>query len=328
MSARLRVGGVTKLRLRFGPLRTVEWRGGLRPALPGLAFAVLLITCFVLESNSFNYEGVDLLLSAGVPLTFAAMSEMFIIMVGDIDFGLGFFVGLCNVVVARWFASDPGIAILVLLMLIVGYMAIGALIEVRRVPAILVTLGASFLWLGLGLTILPIPGGSSPPWLAGLMAWQPPLVPFPILVSVLLGVAAYALCYWWPYGSIIRGAGSNREAVRRAGWSTLKVRIVAYGLAGLFGVLAGVALTGITASGDATASANVTLLAIASVILGGAEFSGGIAAPVGAVFGALTISLVGLVLAFLSISSDFQTGTQGLILILVVGGRVMTRRRR
>jgi ribose/xylose/arabinose/galactoside ABC-type transport system permease subunit len=293
-----------------------------------LAFAVLLIMCFVLESNSFNYQGVDLLLSAGVPLTFAAMSEMFIIMVGDIDFGLGFFVGLCNVVVARWFASDPGIAVVVLLMLIVGYMAIGALIEVRRVPAILVTLGASFIWLGLGLTILPIPGGSSPPWLADLMAWQPPLVPFPILVSVVLGTAAYALCYWWPYGSIIRGAGSNREAVRRAGWSTLKVRIVAYGLAGLFGVLAGVALTGITASGDATASANVTLLAIAAVILGGAEFSGGIAAPVGAVFGALSISLVGLVLAFLSISSDFQTGAQGLILILVVGGRVMTRRRR
>jgi ribose transport system permease protein len=305
-----------------------RWQSRLRTGLPAAAFVLLLVACFALEPNSLSYYGISLLLSPAVPLIFAAMSVSFVILVGDIDLGLGYAVGLSNVMIASWLASTPWLAVVACLGLVVAYGLIGALVHVRRVPAIVVTLGASFVWLGLGLTILPSPGGSAPAWLEQFFSWQPPLIPLPILLAAVVALIGYWLCYRWPYGSVLRGAGGNADAARLAGWSMLRIRVVAYLLAGVFGVLAGLALTGVTASGDVTASANFTLLAIASVILGGAEFAGGVAAPIGTVLGALTISLTATVLGFLNVSSDFDTGAQGLILIIVLGGRAFMRRRR
>ena len=64
------------------------------------------------------------------------------------------------------------------------YAAVGALIHLRNLPSIVVTLGMSFVWLGLAVLVLPTPGGKSPEWLAWLMKLKPPLVPFPIIAAV------------------------------------------------------------------------------------------------------------------------------------------------
>jgi ribose transport system permease protein len=295
-------------------------------ALPVLALAGMLIWAQVLQPEALSYSGLELLLASAVPLLLAAVSQMFVIALGDIDLGTGFLVGLVNVVAARWLTGDPLLAVGVFAGLILAYMVLAVLIHVRRIPSIIVTLGASFVWLGLALLVLPVPGGSAPGWLSGLLTASPPIVPLPVLVAVVVAAVGYAISFLVPYGAVIRGAGSNADAVARTGWSTLKARVVAYGLAALFGVLAGLAVTGVTASGDATASGNYTLLAIAAVILGGGDFAGGRCVPVGAVIGALAISLVGSLLALLNVSSDYQTGAQGLVLLLVLAGRALTRR--
>ena len=57
---------------------------------------------------------------------------------------------------------------------ILVYMLLGALIHLRNLPSIVVTLGMSFVWLGLAILVLPTPGGQSPAWLAALMKYKPP----------------------------------------------------------------------------------------------------------------------------------------------------------
>ena len=47
-------------------------------------------------------------------------------------------------------------------------------IYLRRLPAIVVTLGMSFIWLGIALIVLPTPGGEAPDWLGSLMTMKPP----------------------------------------------------------------------------------------------------------------------------------------------------------
>lgn len=312
------------LRQRLGEL---GWRESFRRALPALAFVGLLGWAVDLRPAAFSYTGLTLLLSAAVPLALAAVSQMFIIMLGDIDLGIGYFVGVTNVVAAVVLPRHPVAGCGLLALFVVGYMVQGALVEIRKIPAIIVTLGASFVWLGAGLLLLPIPGGKEPTWLGSIYAAQPPVLPLPILIAVILAIVTYGISFGLPYSSVMRGAGGNALAVQRSGWSLLRVRVTIYGLAGVFGVLAGIAVTGVTASGDVNASSNYTLLAIAAVILGGGEFSGGLAVPVGTVLGAFTISLVGSVLALLNVSSNYQTGAQGLILLLVLAGRAVTRRR-
>ena len=67
---------------------------------------------------------------------------------------------------------------------------LGALIHLRNLPSIVVTLGMSFVWLGLSVLILPTPGGKAPDWLRALMTLKPPLVPFPIIAAALIAAAS------------------------------------------------------------------------------------------------------------------------------------------
>jgi ribose transport system permease protein len=48
---------------------------------------------------------------------------------------------------------------------------------------------------------------------------------------------------------------------------------------------------------------------------------------VGAVIGALTLTLAGSFLTFIRLSPDWQIGAQGVILILVLAARLLVRRR-
>lgn len=301
-----------------------QWRGRLGDALPGIALAAMLAVSAMLQSGVLTPNGLNLLFSPAVPLVLAAISQMFIIVLGDIDLGTGYLVGLASAIAAVHLATRPWLAVLMFAGVVLLYMLAGAIVHVRQIPSIIVTLGGSFIWLGLALLILPTPGGAAPGWLVTFFTVSTPVVPFPILFAAAVAAAAYFLSVRISYGAVIRGAGSNAQAVARSGWSLLKVRVVCYGLAAVFGILSGVAVAGVTSSGDANASANYTLLAIAAVILGGGEFAGGRAVPIGAVIGALAISLVGSMLTLLGVSSDYQTGVQGLVLVAVLAGRVLT----
>lgn len=292
-----------------------------------------MLVSIALQPNVLSVNGMTLLLSPAVPLILAAVSQMFVITMGDIDLGIGYLIGLVTAIVAVYMNGHPLVAIAMLLGVGVLYVGQAVLVQLRGIPSIIVTLGASFVWLGLGLAILPTPGGAAPQWLISLMNltviqagnYELP-IPMPVIFAMGIGVITYLLIIRFPYGSIIRGAGSNPDALRRAGWSVLKARMAAYALAAIFAIFAGMALAGITSSGDTTTSANFTLLSIAAVILGGGQFAGGRAVPFGAVIGALAISLVTAMLSLLSVPSSYQTGAQGLVLILVLAGRVLSDR--
>jgi ribose/xylose/arabinose/galactoside ABC-type transport system permease subunit len=298
----------------------------LRVVLPALALAVMVVAIFVIQPRAMTYFGMHLLLSFSLPLMFASMAQLCVIAASDIDLGIGPFIGLVNCVVALLLGPSPLLCVLILAGLVLAYAGMGAFIQVRRLPSIVVTLGASFVWLGLAVLVLPTPGGTAPEWLTGLVRVKPPLLPLPVYVAVLLALFGQWLFMRSSYGVVLRGIGSTPRAVERAGWSLLAARTALYGLAGVFGVIAGLLLTGLNTTGDANVGVSYTLLSIAAVIVGGGEFVGGIVSPAGAIIGAFIMLLTGSLLSFLDVSTDWQLSVQGAILILVLGSRVLQKR--
>lgn len=297
----------------------------LRVGLPALALVLMLVTIFFMQPRAVSYFGLTLLLNYTLPAVFAAMAQMAIIACGDIDLGIGPFLSLVNCIAATWLATRPLEGVAALVALVLAYAAMGALIHVRNLPSIVVTLGASFVWLGFAVLILPTPGGTPPAWLTTIFAFRPPFLPLPVLVSIILAALGEFLLMRTSYGVILRGIGGNPHAIQRAGWSLLKGRVALYAIAGFAGVLAGLALTGLSTSGDATIGGQYTLISIAAVIVGGGEFVGGIVSPTGAVIGAWIMLLIGSLLSFLDISTDWQLGVQGGVLIIVLGLRALNR---
>lgn len=298
-----------------------------RILLPILSLSVLLVATFYLQPRAMSYFGVNLLFNLAVPIALATVAQMMIIMVNDIDLSLGAFVSLVACVTATYLHDTPLVGVLILALLIAAYAGLGVLIHWFALPAIVVTLGMSFVWGGIALSILPSPGGTAPPWIRALMTVKPPFVPMAVVAAVLIAAISHFLIIRTGIGTVLRGVGGNAASVQRAGWKVIQLKALAYALAGLFAVLAGIALVGLTTSADANIALRYTLLSIAGVILGGGEFTGGKVSPVGAVIGALTLALASSFLSFLRLSPDWQIGAQGAILILVLTARLIFTRR-
>jgi ribose transport system permease protein len=292
-----------------------------RSALPMLALACLLSAVFMRQPLAMSYFGLNLLLNLAIPVAFATMAQVVILSVGDLDLSTGTFVSLVATVGATLLPNEPFCAVMVLVSLVLVYALSGALVEWRKLPSIVVTLGLSFVWLGCAVLLLPVPGGKAPEWLVAALAMKTPWAPLPIWVALLTACLGHWLITRSSFGTRIRGMGGHAAALARAGHSLVLLRAQAYALAGLLGVVAGLLLVGQATSADANIASRYTLMSIAAAILGGCEFSGGRVSPAGAVAGALTMTLAASFLTFLNVPSDFQIGVQGAILVLVLGLR-------
>lgn len=306
----------------------VRARRLVRSLLPAVSLALALVAIAYLNPRAISYFGFNLMLNLAVPIVLATVAQMFVIAGNDLDLSIGAFIGFVACVAGTWLSDAPLLGIVVLVGGVATYAALGALIYLRDLPSIVVTLGMSFVWQGLAILILPKPGGAPPDWVLALMAMHPPFVPLPILAAVVIAAGAHFGLMRTSYGAILRGSGGNPATLSRAGWSLLKTKIVLFSLAGLLGVLAGLALIGTTTSADATVGNGYTLLSIAGVILGGGEFFGGRVSPIGAVIGALTLTLAASpLLTFMRIPPDWQIAANGVILIAVLAARLVVGRR-
>jgi ribose transport system permease protein len=306
----------------------VALRRWMRALLPAVSLALVVIAIWVLNPRAISYFGFSLMLGLAIPIALATIAQMFVITVNDLDLSIGSYIGFVGCVTATFLRDNPPLGIAILIGSIAVYAGLGALIHLRNLPSIVVTLGMSFVWQGLAILVLPTPGGKAPDWLLAMMGFKPPFVPFPIIAAVIIALVVHFGLMRTSYGTILRGAGGNPAAVGRAGWSLLRVKVTMFALAGLFGVFSGLALIGMTTSGDANIGNGYTLLSIAGVILGGGEFVGGRVSPIGAVLGALTLTLAATqLLGFMHIPPDWQVGANGIILIIVLAARALISRK-
>lgn len=292
-----------------------------RGALRNAAIFGLILVCIALTSLNpmvASVFGAELLLGPAVALTLVALAQMFIVGGSEIDLGVGAFAGLVNVLSATLLLAQPALGIGAIAAGLAGYAVMATIVRLRAVPAIVVTLGASFVWYGIGYSIQPAPGGSAPAWLRALTQWSVPGVPTPlVLIAIAFGLAL--AIHRSRLGTVLRGFGATPLALERSGWSPLRYGIIRYIIAGAFAAAGGLAITAMNGASDINAGSGYTLLAVAAVVLGGCRLIGGVISPGGVVAGAILLSLIGALLGALGISTDFNAAVQGLLMISVLG---------
>ncbi len=311
----------------MGIARAGMRRAERRAMLPAISLAAVLIPMFIVQPNTLSYFGMSMLLNLGVPIVFATLAQLAVITANELDLSIGSFVSLVTCIGATLLDRSPWLGWTALTGCVAIYALVGVLVESRRISSVVVTLGLSFVWNGLAVLLLPSPGGTSPTWLSSLMGLQAPYVPAPLIWSAAIAIVGHGLLMRSPAGVALRGVGGNPGAMRRCGWSVVRAKAILFGCAGMLGVCSGLALLGLTTSADANIALRYTLLSVAGVILGGGEFVGGRVSVVGAVLGAVTLTLASSFLAFLQIAPEWQIGFQGLILITVLSLRLVFRRK-
>jgi ribose transport system permease protein len=303
------------------PLR----RGSLR--LPRLAWhrsytaGMLVVVLFLVYLNKSGGEFSTIealgISNAALPLALVAVGETIVILTNGIDLSVGAIVTLSNVTVAGVTAHGHGTVGLVLALAIgmAAGLANGLIVCYLRIAPLIATLATSSIYIGFSLMILENPGGAVTAWLPDWTSGQQGPIPIAAIWLALLLVIGWVLLRRTPFGIDLQALGGSESAARSAGIHVTRVRILAYVSAGLCSALAGIALAGLTYSGDPTIG-NVYLLdAIAAVVIGGTSLAGGVGTIPGTVFGALALTLLSQVLLVSGVSTNYQYIVSGAIVI-------------
>jgi ribose transport system permease protein len=297
--------------------RLFAWRPELR--LAAALFVVLLLVNLVLNPVRFMPTNLGVTLGLAAPLIIAAIASMPPILGGrgGIDISVGPLMGLVNVVVVRWLIERAGmtspfeIVPIVLLIGVASGALNGFLATILRIQPIVATLGTSLLYIGLTLTISPSPAGTAPAWLKSLAGTGS-------ILPILAIFVAWLLVKRLPVYEHLMSTGSDDRAAFTAGIPVTMVRFLSYVVAGLFGAVGGLSLTGLIGSADPNVAASMTLLAISAVALGGVSLAGGIGGLAAAALGALCIFLLQMALTYFNVSTFLLQMAYGTVLTIAV----------
>ena len=146
------------------------WRRALRQH--GWTIAVWLVFLAMvpywrsLTQQDFKFDLQALAIDA-LPLCLAAMAQAVIVISGGIDLSIGSLMGVVNALSAREmvdmsFRQALLFSLLVILLTVLASGFTGLIITLTRIPDIVVTLGMLFVWQGVALWIMEIPGGGVP----------------------------------------------------------------------------------------------------------------------------------------------------------------------
>jgi ribose transport system permease protein len=174
---------------------------------------------------------------------------------------------------------------------------------------------------GAALALRRVPGGDVDSTLADALTGQ---LAGGVPSSLVLLLALVAVV-WVPFrrsaiGRATYAVGSSEVAAYMSGVPIRRAKFAAYTLSGLLASVAGLFLTCVTYSGEASAAngSTYTLYSIAAVVLGGVSLFGGSGSAIGAIFGALMFRTIGDLLFVFNVEPLWQPLFQGVVLVAAV----------
>lgn len=143
-------------------------------------------------------------------------------------------------------------------------------------------------------------------------------IPWPAIFMIILAVIASLVIKFTRYGRYVFAVGGNENASRLSGINTKKIKCMNYVVMGLCCALCAIVYVGRMSSAEAGAGDGFELTAIAAAAIGGASLAGGRGSIVGAIIGALILSVLSNGLTLLRVSSYYQTIFTGVIIVVAI----------
>jgi inositol transport system permease protein len=290
-------------------------------------FMSILSPSFLAPRNLLNVvRQISVIGLLGIGVTMAIIAT-------GIDLSSGSVLALAAVVAASlaqapdWAAAKyPGLNLPLFVPLLAG-MAIGAacgfvngsLIARFRIPPFIATLGMMTVARGLALLYSdgrPVSGTSSAYNFIG--QGEVLGIPFPILILVVVAISTHVMLNNTRFGRYIYAVGGNEQAARVSGLNISRVKIGIYTFAGLLSGVAGIVLSSRISSGQPGLGMGYELDAIASAVIGGTSFSGGVGTVWGTMIGALIIGTLNNGLDLLNVSAYWQQIVKGAIIVVAI----------
>jgi ribose/xylose/arabinose/galactoside ABC-type transport system permease subunit len=297
-----------------------------------ILLAVVIFYFASQESRFYGTANLTNVLRQSTYLIIVTLGQALVLISGGFDLSVGAVIAVTSVVSARYmsshFAANPdselssvlvGVGIGLLVGIVFGLVN-GIGVARFKVSPFIMTLGMASVGSGFALYYT---GGSPvsgmPPFFTreiGTGRWFE--IPVPVYAAILAIILVAFLVGSTAWGRYLYAIGGNTKAAYLSGIPVGVYTASVYVMCSLLAAVAGLLLTARTSSGEPNLGGQYPLESITAAVIGGISLRGGEGRIMGAVLGALFITILTNGMNLIRMESYFQTMAIGVILILAV----------
>ncbi len=302
-----------------------------------IAVAMFITFFFTTNGNIFLPESLNIISVAVSELGLIAIGITILMIAGEFDLSVGSVSALGAMIVTKFygFGMNPFLAFFIALVIGAILGSINGLITVKfNLPSFIVTMGTMIAWRGVVYVVtagVPISFciDDTNPAFSNFMAGKLGVMPTPIIWLIILTVILVLILNFHKFGNHVYAVGGNKETARAMGINTDKVKVICFMLVGILSTIVGVMRVTRVRGLHALQGEGIELLVIAATVIGGTLLTGGVGTVIGAVFGALVITLIEYGLIMSGIGAYIYKIVLGAIIVVVaILNNVFERKRK
>lgn len=283
--------------------------------------ALLILAASMMSKQFLTLQNALNVLRQVSPVIILALGEGIVIITSGIDLSVGALVALSGMAAAGavsfWNMPTLAAVLLAVLFGIVFGIINGVIVARFNISAMIVTLatmnaarGMAYLYND-GAQIIGLPDSFTD---IGRGYWG--AIPVPAIIMIVLVIVVLFIMNETILGKYLYAIGGNEEVARLAGIAVMRTKMTAYAICSMFAAIAGVIYAARMNMGDPAMGEGLEMDAVASVVLGGINLYGGQGSILGAVIGAMFITVLGNALNLNGVSSFWQLVVKAVALIV------------
>lgn len=315
-------------------------RGSFVKSLSGYSFVLIFLAIFVayliINHGATTWDGVMNILRHSAVVGILAFGMGLVIITGGIDLSVGSMLALVGGLTVVVFNATNSIILTLLFAIACGTVCgliNGLFIGLARMPAFIVTLATMLIYRSISqyylrtlkLSIYNMDGTLSA--YEGLYGFgQAKFLTVPVVGIVLLIITAIMvyISTMTKFGKQVYAIGSNERAAKLAGINVTATRVLVYVITGCLAGIASFLLLAMNGSVDpSTVGKSYEMYAIAAVVIGGISMAGGRGKLLGALFGAMSYTIIDKIIASLGVDALINDTIKGSILLVAVLIQIM-----
>jgi ribose transport system permease protein len=301
----------------------IRWERWLGPVWLWGLLLVTVVVGFIASPHFLTSLNLSNVLQQSAPLVILVAGQTFALIVAGVDISVAATISMGTTLMMMIVDGDPGRIPLGLLAVLGAGIGVGLLnglaTTLLEVPAFIVTFGVASIVQGIVFWYtdqlnVGAPAPEMTEW--GYKAWGP--VPFLAVVALAFVALALFIQNRTRFGRWMFAVGGSDEVARLAGIPVRRVRVMAYVFCSVSAVVASVAISFRTGSGDPTGGTGFDWDSVAAVVIGGTALTGGRGGVAGSVLGALLLITMGNIMNLVGVSGFWQIVVQGAVVVFAV----------
>ena len=313
-----------------GRLRT-RCQPAVRPGVLVVLLVLLVLLVLVLQAVrpgtvTLNWAGITL--RAAIPLALLAACQTLTMLTGGIDLSVGTIASMTAYLAATQTTGQGDVVAIVIALgaaSLVG-LANGIGVGVFRVHPLIMTLGISFVVLGLmnAYQLAMVRAGVVLPGVVDSLGSGTTLTLFPNSLLIFVPIAAVILLglRGSGFGRLLFAVGDNPIAARLSGVRVWQVLVALYVLSGFLAGIAGLLVAGLTKTASLGLVESYVLPSVAAAVIGGTSIMGGRGGYAGTIVGALILTVLTALLNAFQMPDGIRQVLFGAIIVVVAAAYV------